>query len=151
MRTREVTARLSRLFGGAGAALPVLIFPHVPVQFDAAGVQTREGDSTTISMPAVTSAPWSAPSLSSSYTRLTRRKSPQGFCAWICETQRSTASAFGRDAAMRRPNTRFGSFLAAVIPAVISFNQFSRQSSDDGGSSESGTLSLPARLHLRSR
>src|SRR5581483_4185172 len=36
-------------------------------------------------------------------------------------------------------------------PAVISFSQFSRQSSDDGGSSASGTLSLPARLHLRSR
>src|SRR5215472_8652044 len=150
IRRRTVTGKLSLLVGDDGPALPVFRSQHVPVQLDAIELQAAKGESTTISIPTVTSAFWFATWLSSSNTRLTLKKSPQEFFAWICETQRSTESAFGRDAGRSRPKTRFGSPLAASIPAVISFRKSSRQSCD-GANSASGTLSLPARLHLRSR
>jgi len=46
-----------------GFALPDLISQHVPVQFEAIGLQTANGESTTISTAAITVASCSATSL----------------------------------------------------------------------------------------
>jgi len=57
------TEKLSRL-PGDGSAFPDFGSQHVPVQVEAIGLQTANGDSTTISTSAVTRASFSATSLS---------------------------------------------------------------------------------------
>src|SRR6516162_9729703 len=66
IRRRCVTAKASRLPGCAGPGLPFLRSQQVPVQFDAIELHAANGASTTISIPAVISAFWSATSLSTS-------------------------------------------------------------------------------------
>jgi hypothetical protein len=67
--SRCATPKLS-LLASDGLALPDFKSQQVPVQLDAIGLQTANGESTTISTSAVTSALCSATSLSISNTRL---------------------------------------------------------------------------------
>src|ERR1700722_17662591 len=116
---RCATDKLSRL-PGAAFALPDFRSQQVPVQPDATGLQTANGDSTIISTSAVTSALSSATLLPIWDTRLTARKVSQALAAWICAPQSSTASASGNGEARWRPKIFPGSPLAAATSAVFS-------------------------------
>src|SRR5712671_4613930 len=138
------------LIPGNGFAPPDFESQHIPVQLEAIGLQTANGERTIISTAAVTSALCSATSLSISKTPLTLRKLWQVLAEWICATHRSTPSASGRGVDICRPKTRLGSPLAAIISAVFWLMYSARQPADDD-SSCSGTLSLSSRSHFRSR
>src|ERR1700682_5131272 len=112
---------------GDGFAFPDFGSQHVPVQVDAIGLQTANGDSTTISTSAVTRAPFSATSLSISNNTLTEGKSSQLLAEWIWATHRSTASASGEDESGCPPKIFFGSPLAALTSAVFWLIHSARQ------------------------
>jgi hypothetical protein len=137
-------------FPATGFAFPDLRSQHRPVQPDAIGLQTENGDRTIISTSAVTSASCADTSVSIRKTRLTERKSSQALAEWICATHKSTASASGTGENGCCPKTRLGSRLAAAISAVFRLKYSARQLSD-GDNSSSGTFSLFVRLQLRSR
>ena len=100
IRSLRATEKPS-LIAGDGVA------QHMPVQLDAIGLQSANGESTIISTSAVTSALCSATSLSISNTRLTLRKSWHVLAEWICATHKSTPSASGKGENTCRPVFRF--------------------------------------------
>ena len=94
IRSLCATEKLS-LLSCNGVAFPDRRSQHRPVQADAIGLQTANGDSTIISTSAVTRASCADTSVSIWNTRLTKRKSSQALAEWICATHKSTASASG--------------------------------------------------------
>src|SRR5712671_1155657 len=122
------------LIPGNGFAPPDFESQHIPVQLEAIGLQTANGERTIISTAAVTSALCSATSLSISKTPLTLRKLWQVLAEWICATHKSTASASGKGDDVCRPKARLGSPLAAIISAVFWLMYSARQPADDDSS-----------------
>src|SRR6266403_4218602 len=107
---------------------------HMPVQLDAIGLQTANGESTIISTSAVTSALCSTISLSISNTRLTLKKIMAGIGRVDLRHAQINSIGIGQGRGQMSSKTRLGSPVAAIFSAVFWLMYSARQPADDDSS-----------------